>query len=176
MEYCLRLSGRQISRLLETGSQKGVSNVLERLRQQGLVAVIEAGNVNPYSLNREHVAAPAVEALKDLRSKLFDRMAEAIKGWRILPESVAIFGSAARGDGEVESDIDILIVRPTELHFNHFTESPNDEFEPLEDFSSICTKADAKVRLAAAHKYLESAEMLEGEAKEGIEESASVAA
>lgn len=42
--------------------------------------------------------------------------------------------------------------------------------------SGPCTKADARVRLAAARKYLESAEMLEGEAKEGIEESRSVAA
>lgn len=42
--------------------------------------------------------------------------------------------------------------------------------------SSSCNKADAKVRLAAARKYLEAAELLEAEAKEGIEESASVAA
>lgn len=42
--------------------------------------------------------------------------------------------------------------------------------------SGPCTKASAKVRLAAARKYLEAAEMLEGEAKEGIEESAGVAA
>lgn len=42
--------------------------------------------------------------------------------------------------------------------------------------SSPCTKVDAKIRLAAARKYLEAAELLEGEAMEGIEESASVAA
>ena len=28
------------------------------------------------------------------------------------PESVAVFGSAARGDGNVKSDIDVLIVKP----------------------------------------------------------------
>lgn len=42
--------------------------------------------------------------------------------------------------------------------------------------SSSCNKTDAKVRLAAARKYLEAAELLETEAKDGIEESASVAA
>lgn len=42
--------------------------------------------------------------------------------------------------------------------------------------SGPCTKANAKVRLAAARKYLEAAELLESEAKDGIEESASVAA
>lgn len=113
------MTGRQISRLVETGSQKGVSSVLERLNKQGLVNVVEAGNANLYSLNREHVAAPAVEALKDLRGKLFDRMVSAINEWRILPESVAIFGSAVRGDGRVDSDIDILIVKPAKLYFNH---------------------------------------------------------
>lgn len=41
--------------------------------------------------------------------------------------------------------------------------------------SDTCTKADARVRLKAARKYMEAAEMLEGEAKEGVGESASVA-
>lgn len=42
--------------------------------------------------------------------------------------------------------------------------------------SGKCGKSQAKVRLMAARKYIEAAEMLEGEALEGIEESASVAA
>lgn len=120
------LTGRQISRLVETGSQKGVSTVLERLRKQGLVDVVEAGNANLYSLNRDHVAAPAVEALADLRGKLFERMNKAVAQWRIPPVSVAVFGSAARGDGGVDSDIDILIVSPDEF-------SPSEEhFETSE--------------------------------------------
>lgn len=131
------LTGRQISRLLESKSQSGVQKVLDRLSQQGLLDVVEAGNANLYSLNREHVAAAAVEALRDLRGKLFDRMAEAIKEWRILPEAVAVFGSAARGDGSVESDIDILIVRPAEPYYNHTTDMQQNEEEPLEGFSYI---------------------------------------
>lgn len=42
--------------------------------------------------------------------------------------------------------------------------------------SASCTKTNAKVRLAASRKYLEAAELLEGEAKDGIAESAGVAA
>lgn len=131
------LTGRQISRLVESGSQRGVSIILDRLSQQGVVDVVEAGNANLYSLNREHIAAPAIEALKDLRGKLFDRMATAIKEWRILPESVAIFGSAARGDGGVESDIDILIVRPEEIYFKQITDAHQNEEEPLEGVSYL---------------------------------------
>ena len=42
--------------------------------------------------------------------------------------------------------------------------------------SGPCTKANARVRLLAARKYLEAAELLEGEAKDGVDESAGVAA
>lgn len=106
------LTGRQIARLCEAKSHRGVSLVLERLRQQGLVDVAEAGSSNLYSLNRDHVAASAVEALVDLRGKLFQRIRETISRWEIAPISVAVFGSAARGDGGISSDIDLLIVRP----------------------------------------------------------------
>lgn len=131
------LTGRQISRLLESKSASGVQKVLERLNQQGLVDAVPAGNANLYSLNRDHVAAPAVEALRDLRGKLFERMAKAVQEWRILPEAVAVFGSAVRGDGRVESDIDILIVRPAELHYNRIINMHQDEAEPLEGFSNV---------------------------------------
>ena len=106
------VTGRQIARLLEAKSHRGVSLVLERLRQQGIVDVVEAGSSNLYSLNRDHVAASAVEALMDLRGKLFQRIRDAISNWEVAPISVAVFGSAARGDGGISSDIDLLIVRP----------------------------------------------------------------
>ena len=106
------MTGRQIARLLEAKSHRGVSLVLERLRQQGIVDVVEAGSSNLYSLNRDHVAVSAVEALTDLRGKLFQRIREAISNWEIAPISVAVFGSAARGDGGISSDIDLLIIRP----------------------------------------------------------------
>lgn len=112
------MTGRQISRLIEAKGHSSVGRVLERLRIQGIVNVVNAGNAYLYTLNREHVAFPAIEALMDLRGKLFDRMAQAVTLWEILPLSVAIFGSAARGDGDVDSDIDILIVRAEELHPN----------------------------------------------------------
>lgn len=112
------MTGRQISRLIEARGHSSVGRVLERLRIQGIVNVVGAGNAYLYTLNREHVAFPAIEALMDLRGKLFDRMAQAVTLWEILPVSVAIFGSAARGDGDVDSDIDILIVRAEELYPN----------------------------------------------------------
>jgi predicted nucleotidyltransferase len=65
-----------------------------------------------YSLNGDHVAAPAVITLAGLRTEFFDRVRDQIKRWNIAPASAAIFGSAARGDGSTESDVDVFLVRP----------------------------------------------------------------
>ena len=112
------MTGRQISRLLEAKSHRGVGLVLERLRSQGVVDAFGAGSSYLYTLNREHVVFPAIEALTDLRGKLYALMASAIDSWQIPPVSVAVFGSSARGDGDINSDIDILIVQPDEVYSN----------------------------------------------------------
>lgn len=112
----LPLTGRQISRLANSKGHRGVSLVLDRLRQQGIVDVMQAGSANLYSLNRDHVAFAAVEALQDLRGKLFRLIEMRVRGWEIPPVSVAVFGSAARGDGGTTSDIDLLIIRPESVN------------------------------------------------------------
>jgi Nucleotidyltransferase domain len=109
------LTGREVARLSLRGSQSGVNAVLARLVRHGLVQVSNAGSANLYLLNRDHVAAPAVLALVDLRGQLFERVTQAMTSWRRPPVAAAVFGSAARGDGDTESDIDVFLVRPAEL-------------------------------------------------------------
>ena len=111
----LPLTGNQISRLVVSGSRAGVFLVLKRLEQHGILDIVEAGPSNLYSLNRDHVVAPAVLALVDLRGELFDRISAAMREWVIPPVSAAVFGSAARGDGNLQSDIDIFVVRPDHI-------------------------------------------------------------
>lgn len=65
-----------------------------------------------YSLNREHLAAPAVQALMALRDELVRRLAEEIASWSVPVVHASLFGSAARGDGDVTCDIDLFVVRP----------------------------------------------------------------
>jgi len=107
------LAAREVHRLVEGASWGGVRKVLIRLADTGLAHVTEAGNATLYTLNREHVAAEAVLAMVDLRPRLFDRMRTAMCGWSRPPVSAVIFGSAARGDGHIGSDIDVLVVRPS---------------------------------------------------------------
>jgi predicted nucleotidyltransferase len=109
------LTGREVSRLVRRGSWSGVRRVLHRLVDQGLVTAQEATPSLLYSLNRDHVATPAVNALAQLRTEFFDRICAEISQWRISAVSAAIFGSAARGDGNTDSDIDVFLVRPDEV-------------------------------------------------------------
>jgi len=106
------LSVREVARLVARGSFEGVRKALIRMTEHGLVLVDEAGNATLYTLNRSHVAAPAVELLAGLRTELLARITEAIAGWRVAPVHASVFGSAASGDGDTASDIDVFLVRP----------------------------------------------------------------
>lgn len=109
------LTGREIARLLGRPSHSGVIAALDRLVVQGLVEREEAGRAFLFTLNRDHLAAPAVELLADLRSELLRRIREAIGEWTVRPEHLSLFGSAARGEGDTESDIDLFVVRGTAI-------------------------------------------------------------
>lgn len=104
-------TGREIARLAGR-SPAGVRAVLERLVDQGLVDREKAGNAFVYTLNREHLAAPPLETLVNLRPSLFDRLRQEVGGWEVAPVHASLFGSTARGDGDATSDIDLFVVRP----------------------------------------------------------------
>ena len=88
------------------GSLSGVRKVLSRLVEHGLVDHDPAG----YVLNRDHVAAPAIRHLAQLHGEVARR----ICGWlENRPEDVVaagLYGSAARRDGDTDSDIDLIVV------------------------------------------------------------------
>jgi hypothetical protein len=105
------LTGRKIHQLAAAGSETGTRNVLRRLSRTGLVTATEVGPSVQYQLNRDHLAANAVLELATLRQRLFSSIRGAIEQWQIPPTHASIFGSTARGDGGLHSDIDLLIVQ-----------------------------------------------------------------
>lgn len=107
------LTGREVARLARDGTQQGVAKALRRLARLGVVDAQQAGRSVLYVLNWDHLAAPAIEVLARLRAELVDRLRNIIGAWAVRPEHASMFGSAARGDGGPESDVDIFIVRPT---------------------------------------------------------------
>jgi hypothetical protein len=108
----LPLSGRQVAALTDGRvGQSRTNQVLRELTDAGLVLRTDHPPAKAYVLNRRHVAADAVLALASLRRELLDRMIDHIAGWEIPPVRVTLFGSFARGDGGPDSDIDVLVVR-----------------------------------------------------------------
>lgn len=109
------LTGREVALLTGRSSHSGVLDVLHKLTEHGLVTRVELNRAFLFALNRDHIAAPAVELLANLRVELFDRIRRAIGDWGIVPVYAAVFGSTARADGDVDSDVDVLMVRPDSI-------------------------------------------------------------
>jgi predicted nucleotidyltransferase len=109
------LTGREVAKLVRRGTQPSVQRALNHLVNHGLVDSQEAGPAVLYTLNREHLAYPAVEVLATMRNELVERLRKTIVAWKIKPVHASIFGSTARADGDTTSDIDLFVVRPGEV-------------------------------------------------------------
>jgi hypothetical protein len=92
------------------GSEIGVRRSLARLVEQGTVRATEMGRNRVHELNEEHVAAPVAHLLAGLRLELWTRLRAKLSSWDPKPVYACVFGSAARGDGDSRSDIDLLLV------------------------------------------------------------------
>ncbi len=106
------LTGPEVHRLAAVGSPNGVRLVLARLVKQGLVVADEHPAAVLYQANREHLAWPAVETLAGIRARLIEGIRGELDSWGSPALHASLFGSVARGDGDAESDIDVLVVRP----------------------------------------------------------------
>jgi predicted nucleotidyltransferase len=109
------MAGRRVAEL--AAGRLGKSRTLEVLNELVEAGVVVAERQPPavlFALNREHVAAEAIAMLAELRSRLFDRIRSMLGSWAIPPMTAWVFGSAARGDGDVNSDIDVIVVRPND--------------------------------------------------------------
>lgn len=84
-------------------------NLVNELSLAGLVRAERAGGLVLVTLNRRHIFFEPLYALVRARGQLIDRMSEELVTW---PDLAAawLFGSAARGDGDRSSDIDLLLV------------------------------------------------------------------
>ena len=106
------LTGREVALLTGRSSHSGVLAVLNRLTEHGLVTRVELNRASLFTLNRDHLATPAVVALAGMRTALLGHLQTQLAKWEIAPIHASLFGSTARGDGDTQSDIDVFVVRP----------------------------------------------------------------
>ena len=110
------MSGRAVAAM--TGERAGyrrVSQVLAELVEAGVVLRKSHPPAYLYRLNREHVVAEPLLMLADLRGRLLANITNAVEGWTQAPEALWMFGSAARGEGTTDSDIDLLVIRSSTI-------------------------------------------------------------
>ena len=89
--------------------------ILDRLETEGIVYSETAGAARVFRLNDDHVLVPAIREIALTRTRLIERFRSEIAGWAEQPHIAAIFGSFARGEASIGSDIDVLVVPPTRV-------------------------------------------------------------
>lgn len=99
----------------ELAAQAGVppataARVVNDLQAAGLIERGPAGHAMGVVLNRRHLAVPALEELAGMRAGLVGQLRSTIAHWKAPAVAGWLFGSAARGDGSRDSDIDIVVV------------------------------------------------------------------
>lgn len=117
------LTAPQVHRIARAGTVEGVRRALDRPTRQGIVDRRRTTAGPAYSANTDHLCWAAVEALFDVlhpwcemrrrvRALVADLGQHSPLGDRI---AVAVVGSAARGDGDADDDLDLLVIVPDGL-------------------------------------------------------------
>lgn len=103
-------------------SPQGALELVNELRHAGLVFAERAGPALMVSLNRNHLATEPLVALVQLRRRLVERLSDELGTWRTL-SGAWLYGSAARGQGDRDSDVDVLLVADKTIDDANWIES-----------------------------------------------------
>jgi hypothetical protein len=101
---------RELARMASI-SATNARHAVDRLAEHGLVSTDHAAGARLVRLNRSHLAAGPMVAIANLRGRTLEKLRTEFAGWEPSPVHVSLYGSAARGDGDTGSDIDLLLVR-----------------------------------------------------------------
>ena len=79
-------------------AQWRVCSVLDRLTGRGSSTACELNRAYLYALNREHLAAPAVEILDGMREQLLSEIRAVLDTWQIAPLHIIALRLGARAE------------------------------------------------------------------------------
>jgi predicted nucleotidyltransferase len=128
-----------VARDAARGSEIGIRRSLARLVEQGIVRATVMGRNQVHELNRDHVAADVAVLLSGLRTELWRRFRAEFATWRVKPTYACVFGSAARGDGDTASDIDLLLIQPSFDYHDDALGSWEQQIDRLRDLAERWT-------------------------------------
>ena len=104
------LTGRQIHALVSDDySLWTVQEALKALTQLGIVNTQTIGRAGVHTINENHVSVAPLRALLDPISALTGTVREAV-GNDV--KTVILFGSIARGEANINSDVDLAVMAP----------------------------------------------------------------
>lgn len=121
---------QRVHQLLPSGgSLSAVRHSLSRLASMGIITEHSIGRSLGYSLNKEHLLAPAIHAIRAARHELLERIRTRVTAWDT-DVTCILFGSAARNEMNTESDIDLLFLvhRPSDALDSAISELCDDIF------------------------------------------------
>lgn len=110
------MTGSEVHRVARKGSERGIRLALSRLALQGIVVSSRVGAAATHTLNREHFGFAAIDAAfsaLDPWTQFRSRVTEVIADHGPddpLSVTVAVFGSVARGEARLDSDVDLAVV------------------------------------------------------------------
>lgn len=122
--YSTGLTGREIARLSEM-TPKSAIRALSGLEELGVITRIRGGRDHLFSLNREHflvkeIILPVLENEEKFREAVYQEIRQSLKD---RCNSVYVFGSVARKEEKVESDLDLCIIYDNEEQREGFEEA-----------------------------------------------------
>jgi predicted nucleotidyltransferase len=104
------MTGRQIHALVSDDySLWTVQEALKALTQLGLVNTQTIGRSGVHTINENHVSVAPLRSLLDPITALTDTVREAV-GEDV--KTVILFGSIARGEAKLHSDVDLAVIAP----------------------------------------------------------------
>jgi predicted nucleotidyltransferase len=108
------LTMRTVARLAGVSVNRAAA-VLNHLVALGLVERREAGAAALVRLARDNEAAKAILVLEGVRESVLARLRSEAQAIHPAPASLVVFGSFARDEAGLQSDLDVLVVPPPEV-------------------------------------------------------------
>lgn len=104
------LTGRQIHALVSDDySLWTVQEALKALTQLGLINTQTIGRAGVHTINEDHVCVAPLRVLLDPIAALTETVRQAVGD---AVKAVILFGSIARGEADIDSDIDLVVIAP----------------------------------------------------------------